>query len=274
MLFPDFFVSLFLAYLPFTRRQGILRRARISFCNATLLEVPSQHSILRWLLVHPAQECKPYRVSITFILSTRKVKIFPGFFMPPHLILAHTVYTLDQLPATPLPHIALAGRSNVGKSSLINALAGQRNLAKVSATPGKTRSLNFYRTPDDTLYLVDLPGYGYARCSKAEQALFSRLIEGYLIKNTVLRALVLLLDCRLEPQKSDMELAGFAGQERIPLFPVLTKADKCSLRERAQRQKHWAALLDGRTPLLCSTVKGWGVETLWGELRRIAGIDA
>jgi GTP-binding protein len=190
--------------------------------------------------------------------------------MPPRLVLEHTAYTLAQLPATQLPHIALAGRSNVGKSSLINALAGQKNLAKVSATPGKTRSLNFYRAPDDALYLVDLPGYGYARCSKAEQAAFSRLIEGYLVNNAALRALVLLLDCRLQPQKPDRELADYAGQQGIPLLPVLTKAYKCSLRERSQRQKDWAILLDGRPPLLCSAAKGFGVEELWDGLRRLA----
>ena len=195
--------------------------------------------------------------------------------MPPRLILEYTVYTLAQLPATQLPHIALAGRSNVGKSSLINALAGQKNLAKVSAAPGKTRSLNFYQSSDDALYLVDLPGYGYVRCSKAEQAIFSRLIEGYLGKNAALRALVLLLDCRLEPQKLDMALADFAEQQGIPLLPVLTKADKCTLRERSQRQTQWAVLLGGYPPpQLCSAVKGWGVEALWGELRRIAGSGA
>jgi GTP-binding protein len=176
--------------------------------------------------------------------------------MPPRLVLEHTVYTLAQLPSTQLPHIALAG---------------QKNLARVSAAPGKTRSLNFYRSPDAALYLVDLPGYGYARCSKAEQAAFSRLIEGYLVKNAALRALVLLLDCRLEPQKLEMGLAAFAGRQGIPLLPVLTKADKCSLRERSQRQKDWAVLLDGWPPLLCSAVKGFGVEELWDGLRRLAG---
>ena len=193
--------------------------------------------------------------------------------MPPRLILEYTVYTLAQLPAIRLPQIALAGRSNVGKSSLVNALAGQKGLAKVSATPGKTRSLNFYRAPDAALYLVDLPGYGYARCGKAEQAAFSRLIEDYLRNNTALRALMLLLDCRLDPQKLDIELAGFAGRQRIPLLPVLTKADKCTLRERSQRQKLWAVLLDGQVPLLCSAVKKFGVEDLWEELRRVAGVD-
>jgi len=190
--------------------------------------------------------------------------------MSPRLILEHTVYTLTQLPATQLPHIAFAGRSNVGKSSLINALAGRKNLAKVSSSPGKTRSLNFYLAPDDTLYLVDLPGYGYTRCSKAEQANFTRLIEGYLIKNAALRALVLLLDCRLTPQKLDIELAEFAEQQGIPLLPALTKADKCTPSERSQRQKHWAVLLKGRPPLLCSAAKGVGVEELWDELRRLA----
>jgi len=194
--------------------------------------------------------------------------------MPSRLILEHTVYILDQLPATQLPHIALAGRSNVGKSSLINALAGQKKLAKVSAAPGKTRSLNFYRSPDYALYLVDLPGYGYARCSKTEQAAFSRLIEGYLIKNAALRALVLLLDCRLEPQKLDIELVGFVGRLGIPLLPVLTKADKCTLRERARSQKQWAVLLDGHPPLLCSAIKGLGMEELWAKLRELAYADS
>ena len=190
--------------------------------------------------------------------------------MPPRLLLEHTIYTLAQLPATQLPHIAFAGRSNVGKSSLLNALAGQKNLAKVSATPGKTRSLNFYRSSDDALYLVDLPGYGYARCSKTEQIAFSRLIEGYLVNNSALLALVLLLDCRLEPQKLDMELADFAEQQGMRLLPVLTKADKCTQRERSQRQKDWGALLLGQPPLLCSAVKGFGVEELWDELRQIS----
>jgi len=121
---------------------------------------------------------------------------------------------------------------------------------------------------------VDLPGYGYARRSKAEQAAFSELIKGYLVKNLALRALVLLLDCRLEPQKADIALVEFAGRQGIPLLSVLTKADKCSLRERSQRQKHWAVLLDGCPPLLCSTVKSFGLEEIWGELRRFAGVGA
>jgi GTP-binding protein len=122
--------------------------------------------------------------------------------------------------------------------------------------------------------LVDLPGYGYARCSKSEQAAYSRLIEDYLNNNAKLCALVLLLDCRLEPQKLDIELAGFAGRHCIPLLPVLTKADKCTLRERSQRRKLWAVLLDGQAPLLCSATRAFGLEELWDALRRIAHSDA
>ena len=86
----------------------------------------------------------------------------------PTVILEKTVYVPDQLEDMPLPQLALAGRSNVGKSSLLNRLAGRKHLAKTSSTPGKTRSLNFYRVSPENFYLVDLPGYGYARCSKTE----------------------------------------------------------------------------------------------------------
>ena len=89
--------------------------------------------------------------------------------MPSTVILEKTIYTIDQLGEMPLPQLALAGRSNVGKSSLLNKLTGRKNLAKISSTPGKTRSLNFYRVSPEEFYLVDLPGYGYARCSKTER---------------------------------------------------------------------------------------------------------
>ncbi len=198
--------------------------------------------------------------------------------MPPRLILDRTVYTPEQIPAPSLPQIALAGRSNVGKSSLINALAGHKGLAKVSSTPGKTRSLNYYLAPAEGFYLVDLPGYGYARCSKTEQAAFARLIESWFARNPGvnggIRGLVLLLDCRLTPQNSDIELATYAAQRGIRLLPVLTKADKCTQRERAKRGRDWAPLLDGRAPLLCSSVKGFGLEQLWEEITRLAGVES
>ena len=126
------------------------------------------------------------------------------------LTLETTAYTLDQLLALPEAQIALAGRSNVGKSSLINALAGRKKLAKVSATPGKTRSVNFYRVEPYKFYLVDLPGYGYARASHEERRKWAKLLEHYLADCKTLKALALLLDCRLPPQKLELELESFA----------------------------------------------------------------
>lgn len=181
------------------------------------------------------------------------------------LALETTAYTLDQLICRPEPQIALAGRSNVGKSSLINALAGRKKLAKVSSTPGKTRSVNFYKVTPYDFYLVDLPGYGYARASHAERQKWARLLERYLAGCTSLKALVLLLDCRLPPQKIDLELASFARECRLPLLPVLTKADKCKQRERALRQKEWQDLL-GITSVVTSAESRMGMEELWQAL--------
>lgn len=181
------------------------------------------------------------------------------------LTLETTAYTLDQLISRPEPQLALAGRSNVGKSSLINALAGRKKLAKVSSTPGKTRSVNFYKVEPYDFSLVDLPGYGYARASHTERQKWARLLEHYLTDCKKLRALVLLLDCRLPPQKIDLELASFARQCRLPLLPVLTKADKCKQQECALRQKQWQNLL-GVRPVVTSAERRLGMEQLWRAL--------
>lgn len=191
--------------------------------------------------------------------------------MQSKLILETTAYTIDQIVALAEPQVALAGRSNVGKSSLVNALAGRKALAKVSATPGKTRSLNFYRVEPQPFYVVDLPGYGYARCSKQEREKWGALMLRYLTQSANLKALVLLLDCRLTPQKLDVQLADFARTNGIPLMPILTKADKCSQRERADRQNEWSKLLEGKKPLITSAQSRLGVDQLWGALRQAAG---
>ena len=149
--------------------------------------------------------------------------------------------------------IALAGRSNVGKSSLVNALARRKQLAKISATPGKTRSINFYRVAPDGFSLVDLPGYGYAKCSQEERKSWAKLIEYYLTNTPTLKALALLLDCRIPPQALDRDLADFARGHGIPLLPVLTKADKCTQVERSKRQQEWSRLLNGIMPLPVSS---------------------
>ncbi len=186
--------------------------------------------------------------------------------MKPTLSLETTAYTLDQLQRETTPQIALAGRSNVGKSSLINALAGRKQLAKISSTPGKTRSVNYYRVSPDNFLLVDLPGYGYAKAGKEEQEKWAKLIEVYLVSSKALRALILLLDCRLPPQQSDLALLAFAAANAIPLIPVLTKADKCSRREQQDRQRQWTVLLPC-PPLVTSSAARTGIEELWQALR-------
>lgn len=184
------------------------------------------------------------------------------------LSLEATVFTQEQLrpwtQESELVQIALAGRSNVGKSSLINALARRRQLAKTSATPGKTRSINFYKVSPHNFILTDLPGYGYARCSQEERQKWAKLIEIYLETSQNLKAVVLLLDCRLPPQDSDRNLADFVRNKN--LLPVLTKIDKCSKSEQNRRIQEWANLLDGVKPLGVSAEKRIGVETLRQKL--------
>ncbi len=190
--------------------------------------------------------------------------------MTSELILETTAYTFEQILSLESVQIALAGRSNVGKSSLVNALAGRKSLAKTSATPGKTRSLNFYRVQPEGFYIVDLPGYGYARCSKEERNAWGKLMQRYLVSCQSLKALAVLLDCRLPPQKIDLQLVQFAQAEQIPILPILTKADKCKQRERSEKQKLWTGYLQGVVPIITSSSSRLGLDSLWQALREIA----
>jgi len=130
-------------------------------------------------------------------------------------------------PDSPLPEFAFIGRSNVGKSSLINMLAGVKGLAKVSATPGKTRLINHFLV-DDSWYLVDLPGYGFARLSKTERERLTAMITGYISRRDQLACVFLLVDSRLKPQKSDRDFINWMGENAIPFVLVFTKTDKLS----------------------------------------------
>jgi len=128
-------------------------------------------------------------------------------------------------PESTLPEIAFAGRSNVGKSSLLNALLRRRNAARVSKTPGRTREINFFRV-NDAFMLVDLPGYGYARVAKERKAEWKPLIEGYLQSSPNLRGLVLLLDSRREPSDDDRDMLAFLAERATPVLVAITKMDK------------------------------------------------
>lgn len=166
---------------------------------------------------------------------------------------------LDQLPQGEMPEIALVGRSNVGKSSLINKLVNRRNLAKSSSTPGKTRTINYYLINGEW-YLVDLPGYGYAKVAKTERDKWGRMIESYLRNRSQLRGVIQLLDLRHAPNANDLLMKEWLLQAGIPLLAVATKADKVS---RGARLKQLVAIkrcLDlDQAPLCCSAETGDGI---------------
>jgi len=162
----------------------------------------------------------------------------------------------------PLPEIAFIGRSNVGKSSLINALVARPGLARVSGSPGKTTLLNFYRLPD--FYLVDLPGYGFARASKVERAGYQKLVTDYLRTRASLRGIVWLLDVRHDPSKQDLEMQKLLIESGRAVLAVFTKADKLTRSERGARLRELAQSLelDPEQVALTSSRSGLGIGEL------------
>lgn len=139
----------------------------------------------------------------------------------------------NQLPASTLPEIVFSGRSNVGKSSLINKLLGRKSLARVSATPGKTGTVNFYRLQD--CRFVDLPGYGYARVSFSEKERWAELVEGYFRDERKICLVIQIVDLRHPPTKDDLQMLSFLRELGLPFAIVLTKSDKLNRTERTER---------------------------------------
>lgn len=182
----------------------------------------------------------------------------------------------EQFPAGELPEIAFVGRSNVGKSSLINALLGRRDLAKVSRTPGKTRAVNLFlvKTTDPDLaqfYLVDLPGYGFAKVSKTVRAQWAPLIESYLRDRPALASVVLLVESRVVTEQDRQMLDWLRATGRDPLV-VATKVDKLSPSERVQTLRHThrdLGLAGGEMLIPFSAETGDGRARLWGALREM-----
>ena len=176
----------------------------------------------------------------------------------------------DQFPDLDLPEIAFAGRSNVGKSSLINTLTGRRQVARVSATPGRTQSINFFQLDRGWLF-VDLPGYGFAKVPVSVKASWKRLVESYLVDRVALQAVVLIVDVRRDPMASDLRLKEFLEAHGIPIVLVATKVDKLS-RQKVDRQV--ARLSRGfGVPsdriIRFSAVTRAGRQQLWEAIRQI-----
>ena len=181
-----------------------------------------------------------------------------------------------QIPSDPLAQVAFSGRSNVGKSSLINALLGRKSLARVSSAPGKTITINFYEI-DKKLYLVDLPGYGFAKRTLEEKKKWSALTDGYFTQNDNIDRLSLvlqLIDSRIGPTKDDEMMLDYLRAAELPFAVVATKTDKLNATER---KKNLAAieahpLISGAPVIPFSALKGEGKDELWRVIFKYTGL--
>lgn len=176
-----------------------------------------------------------------------------------------SVSALDQLPELELPEIALAGRSNVGKSSFINTLFNRKGLAKTSSTPGKTRTLNYYNV-ENKFYFVDLPGFGYAKVSKTERESWEKLLIKYLQNNLNISRIIHFVDSRHKPTQLDILLNKFLIELDIPYIVLLNKVDKLKQSELVKAKKEikevFPELSIGDNLFLFSSVKGIGKKEL------------
>ena len=177
----------------------------------------------------------------------------------------------DDFPATRLPEVAFVGRSNVGKSSLMNLLLGRKQLVKVSRTPGKTQMINFFSV-NTHCYFVDLPGYGYARVPRSVQAAWKGLIESYLAGRPTLRGAVLVLDPRRPPTELDCQMHDWLKSFGIPIIHVATKSDQLSSVQRSSAMRSITAtwrLVEEEKPCFVSAKTGEGKRELWARLDRL-----
>jgi GTP-binding protein len=187
---------------------------------------------------------------------------------------------LAGMPAPGPPEIAISGRSNVGKSTLLNRLAGRKGLARTSKTPGRTRGLVMFSlrlgraAPISDLRLIDLPGYGYAQVSRSERQTWQPLIEGYTRVRRSLALFVILIDSRRGIEDEERQLYEWLGTEHVPAQIVLTKVDKLSATERGLLRERCRKTLGGRAPIMISGETGEGVPALWAAIFEAAAAAA
>jgi GTP-binding protein len=182
--------------------------------------------------------------------------------------------TPEQFPVPAGPEIAFVGRSNVGKSSLLNSLLNRRGLAKTSSTPGKTRLINFFRV-NGQLGFVDLPGYGYAQVSRAERAAWGPMIERFLRQRQTLGGVVQLIDVRHAPSAEDRQRRAWLLELKLPLLAVATKVDKISRNQRPSHVKQINEVLgldESAALLLFSAQTGEGKDQIWEWIRQVTGV--
>ena len=181
----------------------------------------------------------------------------------------------SQYPVSDRPEIAFAGKSNVGKSSLINTLVNRKKLARTSSTPGRTQSINFFRF-GKTLYLVDLPGYGFARVPVKVKKSWQQMVETYLIRRPLLNAVVVILDIRRDPASGDIDLINWLRYYNIHPIIVLTKADKLSRQQAKKRTELIGGRLAGISPdgpVVFSAKTRQGKDEIWERIREAAGLN-
>ena len=176
--------------------------------------------------------------------------------------------TGEQLPPSDRPEICFCGRSNVGKSSLINKLLNRKSIARVSSTPGKTTTINFFSA--DSIYLVDLPGYGYAKISNDERARWDSLMNAYFSGERNIKICFQLLDMRRDLSGDDERMLSFLRSRGVPFAAVLTKCDKLNKKEFAERFNYWQTLLGDISVFPFSALKGDGKEEILDFINRNA----
>lgn len=179
----------------------------------------------------------------------------------------------NDFPREEIPEVVFAGRSNVGKSSLINRLTGNSKLARTSATPGKTQSINFYRI-NRSIFFVDLPGFGYAKTGKAAVQSWKRLIEQYFRQGRAIVLTVQLIDARMAPTESDLQLSAWLQKLNVPRMLVATKSDKLSNHQQREQLRVISSSFGGQSVVMSSAKTGAGCKDIWKRVLQVTAVES